>query len=120
MKKMLFLFAAMLTIAAGVQAQNGPRQQMPVEDRVARTIERMTTELSLTEQQAKDMNPVYTSYFTEMDKMRNGGERPTPEARQKLTETRDEKLKKILSEDQMKKLKELEAEMRQRRPGGGR
>ena len=97
-------------------AQGPERQPMPVEERVKRTMERLKPELELTEQQEKDMTPVYTTFYTEMDKLRSGGERPTPEARQKVSDARDEQLKKILSEAQMKKLKELEEQMRQRRP----
>jgi hypothetical protein len=74
-------------------------------------------ELNLTDQQTKDLDPVYTEFYTEVDKLRASGN-PTPEDRQKLMAARDEKLKKILSEEQMKKLKEIEDQMRQRRPGG--
>lgn len=115
MKSWLLALGVMLSVASFAQ---GP-QQMPIADRVARTIERLKPELSLTDTQVKDMEPVYTDFYTELDKMRAGGERPSPEAREKLINTRDEKLKKILSEDQFKKLKELEEKMRQqRRPNG--
>lgn len=97
--------------------QDGPpRQPPPIPERVSRTIERLKPELSLTEKQVKDLDPIYTEFYTEMDKMRASGEPPTPEARKKLTDGRDEKLKKVLSEEQMKKLKEIEEQMRQRRP----
>lgn len=107
-----------LLMSSQLMAQDGPRQPLPVPERVARTIERLQPELNLTETQVKSITPIYTDYYTEMDKLRVGGERPTPEARQKLIDTRDEKLKKILSEEQMNKLKELEEQMRQRRPNG--
>lgn len=107
-----------LLMGTQLMAQDGPRQPLPVPERVARTIERLKPELNLTEVQVKGITPVYTDFYTEMDKLRGGGERPSPEARQKLVDARDEKLKKILSEEQMKKLKELEEQMRQRRPNG--
>jgi len=118
MKKLLFL-SLVLSLAGSLtaMAQGPERQPMPVEERVKRTMERLKPELELTEQQEKDMTPVYTTFYTEMDKLRSGGERPTPEARQKVSDARDEQLKKILSEAQMKKLKEIEEQMRQRRPG---
>ncbi|HSC54197.1 MAG TPA: hypothetical protein VLC98_11265 [Phnomibacter sp.] len=117
-KSMLLLCGIVLSLSAF--SQNGPRQQMPVADRVARTIERLKPELNLTEPQVKEMEPVYTEYYTEMDKLRSAGQPPAPEARQKLTDARDAKLKKILKEDQFKKLKELEEQMRQqRRPNNG-
>jgi hypothetical protein len=116
-KSMLMLCGIVFSMTA--IAQDGPRQPMPVPDRVARTIERLKPELNLTEPQVKELDPVYTEFYTEMDKLRAGGQQPTPEARQKLTDSRDVKLKKILSEEQFKKLKELEEQMRQQRQPKG-
>jgi hypothetical protein len=116
--KTMLMFCG-IALSLSTMAQDGPRQPMPVPDRVARTIERLKPELNLTEPQVKDLNPVYTEFYTEMDKLRAAGQPPSPEARQKLTDDRDVKLKKILSEEQFKKLKELEEQMRQqRRPNG--
>ena len=117
MKKLTWLFATIFSFTSFISLAQPP-QQMPVEDRVKRTIDRLKPELSLTDKQVIDITPVYTEYYTEMDKLRAAGN-PTPEDRQKLTAARDEKLKKILSEDQMKKLKELEDQMRQQRRQGG-
>jgi hypothetical protein len=116
-KSLLMVCGVVLSMSA--LAQDGPRQPMPVADRVSRTIERLKPELNLTEPQVKDLNPVYTEFYTELDKLRAEGQPPTPEARQKITDARDVKLKKILNEEQFKKLKELEEQMRQqRRPNG--
>jgi hypothetical protein len=115
MIKSMLMFCGIVFSMSAI-SQDAPRQPMPVPDRVARTIERLKPELNLTEPQAKELDPVYTEYYTEMDKLRAGGQQPTPEARQKLTDARDVKLKKILNEEQFKKLKELEEQMRQRRP----
>jgi hypothetical protein len=75
-------------------------------------------ELTLTEQQQKDMLPVYTEFYTSMKALRDAGQ-PAPEDRQKLLTSRNEKLQKILSADQMKKLAEFEEKMRQQRKQGG-
>lgn len=117
MKKLTWLFATIFSLSSLIGLAQPP-QQMPVEDRVKRTIERLKPELSLTDKQVTDITPVYTDYYTEMDKLRSAGTPPSPEDRQKLTATRDEKLKKILDEGQMKKLKELEEQMRQQRGQG--
>jgi len=118
MKKLTWLFASIFSFTSIVGLAQPP-QQMPVEDRVKRTIERLKPELSLTDKQITEMTPVYTEFYTEIDKLRAAGTPPSPEDRQKLTATRDEKLKKILDEGQMKKLKELEEQMRQQRRQGG-
>lgn len=119
MKKIASLLLAaglLVSVATMAQGGGGQRQPMTVPERVTRTIERLKPELSLDEKQVKDIEPVYTEFYTEMDKLRGSGQMPSPEQRQKLADARDEKLKKILSADQMKKLKEMEEQMRQRRP----
>lgn len=118
--KSKIILAAMLAVSSLTTVIAQDRQQVPVEERVKKTIERIKPELTLTEQQEKDITPVYTDYYNAMAKLREAGTRPSPEDRKKLTDERDEKLKKVLSEEQMKKLKDLEEKMRQeRRPGGG-
>ncbi len=114
LKALLLLFGVVFSISAF--AQDAPRQPMTVPERVNRTIERLKPELNLTEQQVKDITPIYTEFYTKMDSLRAGGERPTPEQREKLIGGRDEKLKKAITEEQFKKLKELEAQMRQQGP----
>lgn len=119
MKKRILLAALALFSTVSILLAQGP-QQMPPEDRAKKTVERLKPELNLTDQQQKDILPVYTDFYTAFSKLFEGGNRPTPEDRQKLTGERDDKLKKILNEDQMKKLAEVEEKMRQeRRQGGG-
>ncbi len=118
MKKSFLLTILLAGVVALTSFGQDSRPRVSPEDRAKRTIERMKPQLSLTEQQEKDLTPIYVAFYTDQDKMRSSGERPTPEARQKMTDSRDEKLKKVLSEEQMKKMKELEEQMRQRRPGG--
>ena len=97
-------------------AQPGTGKQLPVAERVNRTIERLKPELNLTADQVKSMTPVYTAFYTDMDKLRSNDHQPTSAERQKLMTERDDKLKTILTAEQMKKLKELEDEMRKQRP----
>lgn len=114
---MLLMLAFLVWVAPATlvaQPKQGP--QLPVAERVTRTLERLKPELDLTNDQVKNMTPVYTSFYTSMDKLRAGGKQPTTEERQKLIADRDEQLKGILTADQMKKLKELEDEMRKKRP----
>jgi Spy/CpxP family protein refolding chaperone len=114
---MLLLLLLLITVVpASLKAQPNQGPQLPVAERVTRTIERLKPELDLTNDQAKSMTPVYTSFYTAMDKLREGGKQPTTEDRQKQIAERDEQLKAILTADQMKKLKELEEEMRKKRP----
>ena len=65
---------------------------------------------------------VFTDYYKAMDKLREGlpqGERPERTEVEKLSADRDEKLKKVLTEDQFKKFKdEIEPALRPRRRQG--
>lgn len=84
----IFSFASLVGMAQ-------PPQKMSVEDMVKRTIERIKPELTLTDQQVKDVTPVYNEFYTKMDKLRSAGTPPSQEDRQKLTNARNEKLGKI-------------------------
>ncbi len=113
--------ALLLVTTVSVLMAQGGGQKMPPEDRAKSTVERLKPELSLTDQQAKDITPIYTEFYTTMGKLFENGTRPSPEDRQKMIDDRNEKLKKILSDDQMKKLADAEEKMRQerRQQGGG-
>ena len=106
----------LFTSLSFVMAQGG---QWDPAERAKTTVEKLKPELNLTDQQQKDLTPVYTDFYTSMKALRDAGQ-PTPEDRQKLLSSRNEKLQKILSEDQMKKLAAYEEKMReQRRQQGG-
>ena len=118
MKKKILLAVFLLFSTLSVLIAQGP-QQMPPEERAKKTVEKLKPELTLTDQQEKDITPVYTDFYTSMGKLFANG-RPSPEDRQKLVAERNEKLKKTLSDDQMKKLAEVEEKLRQeRRQGSG-
>ena len=114
---MILLFAAIFS----TQAQP-PRRT--VEERVKQTIGRISDSLNLSTAQQGDAQATFTEYYTSMDKLREGlepGKRPEKANMDKISDIRDSKLKIILTEDQFKKYKEMEAAMRQRnsqRPGG--
>lgn len=116
MKRMILLAAiAIVTSVNVLMAQGG---QWDPAERAKMTVEKLKPELTLTEQQQKDLLPVYTEFYTSMKALRESGQ-PTQEDRQKLVTGRNEKLQKILSADQMKKLAEVEEKMRQQRKQGG-
>jgi hypothetical protein len=117
-KGILIAVLALFTSVYVFFAQGGQGGQWDPAERAKATIEKLKPELTLTEQQQKDMLPVYTEFYTSMKALRDAGQ-PTPEARQKLLASRNEKLQKILDAGQMKKLAEYEEKMRQQRKQGG-
>jgi periplasmic protein CpxP/Spy len=130
MKKAVILLTAVLF--AGVlstQAQGGggnfPRRT--VEERVKSVMDKLG-DLKLDKDQTTKTDSVFTEFYRSRDKMVQdamaGGGQPDRdkmrESNQKLAADRDDKLKKIFTEDQYKKWKdEIEATTRPQRGGGG-
>ncbi|MEO6316927.1 MAG: hypothetical protein ABIU63_11695 [Chitinophagaceae bacterium] len=126
-KKMILLAtAAMITLFAA-NAQGGGMQRMPVPERVKMVMDKLT-DFKLDKDKTAATDSAFTNYFTSQEKamqdMRAGGAQPDREkmmeTRKKLSGERDEKLKKIFTEEQFKKWKdEIEPTTRPQRPGGG-
>ena len=118
-----FVFASM-----GLHAQDqGGHQRRTPEERAKMTVEKLSPELSLKDDQKTKLNDAYTEFYKGMEKLREDargtGNRPDRDAFKKLGDDRDAKVKGFLSEDQYKKYTEkLETMKKQRgggRPGGG-
>jgi protein CpxP len=130
MKKAILLMAIVLTGVLAVQAQGGGGgfQRRTPEERLKMTKEKLA-DLKLNQDQTTKSDSVFMEAFRAQDKifeeMRAAGGQPDREAMrekfQKLNADRDEKLKKIFTEDQFKKWKdEIEPSLRpQRRNNGG-
>ena len=108
---------------ANAQGGGGGMQRRTPEERTKRVVDTMVTALKLDASQQAQVQTAYLDYNKAWDKIRETtpqGERPNQDAMQKLATDRDEKLKKVLTAEQFKKLKdEIEPAMRPRRPGGG-
>jgi len=119
----MLLFAGVLTIQA--QGGGGGGFQMPtVEERMKVTMEKLA-ELKLDKDQTTKADSIFANYYRAQNKMiedmRAAGGQPDREKmradREKMTGERDEKLKKVFTEDQFKKFKdEIEPTLRR----GGR
>jgi len=112
------LFTGMLSLQA--QQGQGGGQRRTVEERVKATMAKITPELKLESNQLANTDSAFAGFYRTMDKMREAmqqGTRPDRDQMTKVMTDRDEKLKKVFTEDQFKKFKESEPTMRQ---GGGR
>lgn len=117
------LFAGHMTInAQGFQRRT-------VEERVKMTVDKLSPELSLKDDQKTKLSDTYTEFYKGMDKLREdaraGGGRPDREAFKKLADERDTKVKGFLGDDQYKKYTETLENMKKerganRQRGGGR
>jgi len=117
--------AAMISIAT-VNAQGGGGQRMTPEERTKATVEKMAPLNMDADTKAKAeaiITEFYASQQKAMEDMRASGsfDREAMAAKRKeLSEARDAKLKKVLSEEQMKKwIEEIEPTTRPQRPTGG-
>jgi uncharacterized UPF0160 family protein len=129
MKKVFLLLAIAITGAFAVQAQGGGGgfQRRTPEERLKLVKEKLV-DLKLNADQTTKSDSTFIEYFRAqskmMEDMRAGGGAPDRDAMrekmQKMSAERDEKLKKIFTEDQFKKWKdEIEPSMRPQRGGGG-
>ena len=120
--RILFISALFLAGSVMVQAQEQGFQRRTVEERAKRVVDTLTTLFKLEKNIQDQTSAVFTDYYKGTDKLREGladGERPDRTQIDKLVTERDEKLKKILTEDQFKKYKdEVEPALRQRRRQG--
>ena len=119
MKKLVFLATTLLMfLAITVNAQQrGPRERMTPEQQATRTVERLTTELKLTDKQQADLKKWYTESFKKREEAMR-------DQMKKDREAADVELKKVLTEEQYKTYKANEEkrmkEWQQRgRQGGG-
>ncbi len=117
-KQFLFALAFMLAVnvAAFAQQGGGNGQRRTPEERAKMTVERLTKQLQLNNDQAVKLDTVYTRFYKDMQKMREeaqaGGNRMDREAFRKMGNERDEKVKSVLTEEQFKKYKENQEKTR--------
>jgi ribosomal protein L14E/L6E/L27E len=124
MKNKILFLSLLLFSVVFVHAQGGGFQRRTVEERVKVVHDKLDSAFKLEPAKMKESDDIFTTYYKAMDKLReemmSGGERPDPqvmrEKMQPITNERDEKLKKVLTEDQYKKWKEeIEPSMRPQR-----
>lgn len=130
------IIAALLVISSSTFAQEqnqpdkkgnkGQRERMSPEHRNQASLERITTELNLDNQQQEQIKPIIAEQFSKLQAMRDqrmatNGKELTSEERNVLMQKRkeekaatDAKLKAILTPEQFKKMKDNEATNREK------
>jgi len=97
-------------------------QRRTVEERVKMTVDKISPELPLKDDQKTKLSDAYTEFYKGMDKLREdaraGGGRPDRDAFKKLSDERDAKVKGFLSDDQYKKYTETLENMKKERAAG--
>ena len=121
-------FLMLLTLCGGIimaQAQGGGFPHRTVEERTKAAMDKIA-DFKLDKEKADQTDSVFTQFYRAADikrqEMMAGGSPDRDKMRaemQKMGAERDEKLKKIFTEEQFKKWKdEIEPSLRPQRPGG--
>ena len=120
--KIKIFFVCVFVFVAGTLSVAQGFQRRTVEERTKRVVDTLTSVFKFDKTIQDQAFVVFTDYYKAMDKLREGlpqGERPERTEVEKLSADRDEKLKKVLTEDQFKKFKdEIEPALRPRRRQG--
>jgi periplasmic protein CpxP/Spy len=126
-KKMLLIAAFALLIFFAANAQQGGGMRMSVPERVKMVMDKLT-DFKLDNDKTALTDSTFTNYYRGLQKMmedmRAAGGQPDRDkmmdGRKKLADERDDKLKKIFTDDQYKKWKnDIEPTTRPQRPAGG-
>ncbi|OQP50417.1 hypothetical protein A4H97_00820 [Niastella yeongjuensis] len=129
MKKAILLLVIAISGVLAVQAQGGGGYQRRTPEERLKMVKEKLVDLNLDKGQTAKSDSAFLDYYKAQDKifeeMRAGGGAPDRDAIRekimKLAGDRDEKLKKIYTDEQFKKWKEtIEPATRPQRGGGGR
>lgn len=128
MKKFAFLMMATVFSVSALMAQPpGGGQRLTVEQRVDNVLKEAKS-LNLDAAKIDSVKAIFTQYYTtqqtQMEAIRNSGQRPDMETmranNEKLSGERDTRLKAILTADEWKQWEKKVAPGLNQRPGGGR
>lgn len=124
MKKILFLATAFIMfLAVSVNAQQrGPREKMPPEQQATRMVERLNTELKLTDKQQTELKTWFTDSFKKRSETFEKNKENREEMRAQMKKNQDEtdaQLKKVLTAEQYKTYKANEEKRQKERQQRG-
>lgn len=115
-----FIVNVQASMAQNAEVANGQRQDMTPEQRVEAQLKRWTTILSLTTEQVNQIKPLLTERTAKREAIRNASDRRAAmQELRDLTKAQDEKMKTILTAEQLTKYTELQDQMRNRGGNGG-
>lgn len=124
--KYLIATALLLTMSLFVNAQGGGYQRPPIAERVKTVLEKIES-FKLDDAKKAQADSIFTEAYKAQDakreELRAAGSPDREKMReemQKIAAARDEKLKKVFSEEQFKEWKDkIEPSLRPQRQGGG-
>lgn len=110
-KNLMLGFAALLFSATLIaQPQGGKEKGLTPEEKAAKQTTKMTETLQLNEKQQSEVKDINLRFVTQADEIKDKYEKMMREELKLAKETRDAELKEVLSADQFKKLKQMQAD----------
>lgn len=128
MKKTIIAVVMAMAFGSISASAQGGFQRRTVEERIKMVHDKLDSAFKLEATKLSETDSVFADYYRATDKLREelmnngaqGGFQAMRERMQPLTDARDEKLKKILKDEQFKIWKEqIEPALRPRRPSDG-
>ncbi|MEQ9392919.1 MAG: hypothetical protein RLO03_12000 [Balneola sp.] len=113
--KTLSVALLILFISSSVYSQNRQRQNTatppPVEERVKTTLEKITSEITLSKEQQESSKEIFTNFFTSIDRLRTSGGRPDRNKMDSISRKRDKEFETLLTPEQKKKYVKINDEL---------
>ncbi len=114
MKKIILTIAAIVLVITGVFAQKETQQKRTPEQRAEKSLERMKRDLDLSDDQVTKLRPVIIKREEKRDELLVKMDTLKSSTRKVMKEA-EEDFKKILTSDQMQKLKAERSALREKR-----
>lgn len=102
--KLTLALVVMVAFAAGVMAQTADRKNMSKDEKMKMKMERMKSELSLTDEQTAKIQEIYNKHFNADDRS------ASKEDWKNKREAVQNEVKAVLTADQVRKLEAMQAE----------
>jgi hypothetical protein len=117
MKSLLVM--AVLLVTAGAFAQPGNRKQLTTEERLINVIEAIEKKIEITDSQKEVIKKAYTDFFTQAENEKSKGQRSDKEVMYNYEKQRDNKIEKVLKEDQYKEYLKIANQLKARQQKQG-
>lgn len=106
------LVIAVLLVTASAFAQQGNRKQPTTEDQLIHVISAIEKKIEITDSQKELIEKAFTDFFTQAENEKSKSERPDKSVMDKYEKQRDNKIKKVLTQEQYEKYLKVSCQFR--------
>lgn len=113
------LVIAVLLVTASAFAQQGNRKQPTTEERLIHVISAIEKKIEITDSQKEVIEKAYTDFFNQAKNEKSKGQRPDKSVMVNYEKQRDNKIEKVLEEDQYKEYLKIANQLKSRQQNQG-